>query len=110
MTMKELTLYETIFLLAILRLPGSAYGVTIRSEVAKISRRKVPYGTLYSFLDQLYRKSYVIKSFGAPTSERGGRSKVLYQVTPDGLAALKEAYRLQHSVGRGLEEFLKVKA
>ena len=108
--MKEPTLNETIILLAILRRPGNAYGVTIRFEAAKISRRNVPYGTLYSFLNQLFRKSYVLKSFGPPTSERGGRSKVLYQVTPDGLAALKEAYRLQHSVGRGLEEFIKVKA
>jgi len=107
--MKELTLYETIFLLAVLRLPGNAYGVTIRSEVAKISRRKVPYGTLYSYLDQLFRKSYVLKSLGAPTSERGGRSKILYEVSPDGLAALKEAYRLQHAVGLGLKETLKVK-
>jgi DNA-binding PadR family transcriptional regulator len=105
--MKELSLYETIFLLAVLHLPGNAYGLTIRS---KISRRKVPYGTLYSFLDQLYRKSYVRKSLGAPTSERGGRSKVLYQVTPEGLAVLKESYRLQHSVARGLKEYLKVKA
>ena len=108
--MKELTLYETIFLLAILRLPGNAYGVTIRSEVAGISRRKVPYGTLYSFLDQLFRKGYVRKSLGAPTAERGGRSKVLYQVTPEGLAALKGAYRLQRAVGLGLEAILKGKA
>lgn len=32
--MRELRRYETIFLLAILRLPGNAYGVTIRAEVA----------------------------------------------------------------------------
>lgn len=108
--MKELSLYETIFLLAILRLPGNAYGVTIRSEVAGISRRRVPYGTLYSFLDQLFRKGYVAKSLGAPTAERGGRSKVLYHVTPEGLSALKGAYRLQRAVGVGLEAILGRKA
>ena len=44
--MWELTLNETIILLAILRLQGMAYGVTIRNEVAKISRRKMVYGKL----------------------------------------------------------------
>jgi PadR family transcriptional regulator PadR len=108
--MKELTLYETIFLLAIIRLSGNAYGVTIRSEVAGISGRKIPYGTLYSYLDQLFHKGYVVKAFGAPTTERGGRSKILYQVTPAGLAALQEAYRLQRKVNIGLEKSIKAKA
>lgn len=104
--MKETTLFETIFLLAILRLEGTAYGVTIRDEVRKIFRRDVPYGTLYSYLDQLFRKGLVSKSFGPPTGERGGRHKILYAVTPDGMAALKESYNLQKNVCRGLERFV----
>jgi DNA-binding PadR family transcriptional regulator len=108
--MKELSLYETIFLLAVLRLPGNAYGVTIRSEVAGISGRKIPYGTLYSYLDQLFNKGYVVKAFGAPTTERGGRSKILYQVTPAGRAALKEAYQLQRTINLGLEKIIKAKS
>jgi len=107
--MKELSLYETIFLLAILRLPGNAYGVTIRSEVAAISRRKIPYGTLYSYLDQLFDKGYVVKALGAPVPGRGGRSRVLYQVAPAGLAALKDAYRLQRTVSLGLAKSIKAK-
>jgi PadR family transcriptional regulator, regulatory protein PadR len=107
--MKELSLYETIFLLAVLRLSGNAYGVTIRSEVAGISGRKIPYGTLYSYLDQLFNKGYVIKTLGPPTSERGGRSKILYQVTPAGRVALTEAYRLQRKVSLDLAKSIKAK-
>jgi PadR family transcriptional regulator PadR len=102
--MKELTLYETIFLLAILRLPENAYGVSIRGEIKKISGRDIPYGTLYSYLEQLFKKGLVLKAFGAPTSERGGRSKIIYRISPAGSQALKEAYRLQKSVFLGLEQ------
>jgi len=108
--MKELSLFETIFLLSILRLQGNAYGVSIRDEVRKIFRRDVSYGTLYSYLDQLFRKSYVSKSFGPPTGERGGRHRILYLVTPDGLTALRESYKLQKSVCRGIEEFVPDKS
>jgi len=108
--MRELTLYETIFLLAVTRQPGNAYGVTIRAEIARISGRTIPYGTLYSYLDQLFRKGYVTKALGPAASERGGRSKILYRITPEGVAALKEAFRIQKSVCLGLDQFLKAKA
>jgi len=108
--MRELTLYETIFLLAVSGLPGNAYGVTIRAEVARISGRMIPYGTLYSYLDQLFRKGLVAKALGGPTSERGGRSKILYEITPAGVAALKEAARIQKTVNLSLERFLKAEA
>jgi DNA-binding PadR family transcriptional regulator len=108
--MRELTLNETIILLAILRLQRMAYGVTIRNEVAKISRRKVAYGTLYSYLNQLFRKGYVTKAFGASSADRGGRSTIIYQVSPDGLKALETAYKLQKSVCCGVEEYLADKA
>jgi DNA-binding PadR family transcriptional regulator len=108
--MRELTLFETIFLLAVSSLSGNAYGVTIRTEVARISGRTIPYGTLYSYLEQLSRKGLISKALGAPTSERGGRTKILYHVTPAGIVALKEASRIQKSVSLRLERFLKAEA
>ena len=108
--MRELTLNETIFLLAVVSLEGQAYGVTIRDEAARISGRSIPYGTLHSYLDQLFRKGFLVKSLGAPTAERGGRSKILYRVTPGGLAALREASRIQKSVSHRLERFLRAES
>ncbi len=104
--MKESTLFETIFLLTILRLEGNAYGLSIRQAVKKGFRRDIPYGTLYSYLDQLFRKGFVAKTFGPPSGERGGRHRILYRVTPEGLAALKESYRLQKDVCRGVEDLI----
>jgi DNA-binding PadR family transcriptional regulator len=93
--MKDLTLYESIILLAILRLKDNAYGVTIREKIEGIAQRSISYGTLYSYLDQIHRKGYVSKSIGKPLSERGGRRKIFYKLTPDGAEALKAAYKLQ---------------
>ena len=93
--MKNLTLYESIILLAILRLKDNAYGVTIREKIESIAQRSLSYGTLYSYLDQIHRKGYVNKSIGKPSSERGGRRKIFYKLTLDGEEALKSAYKLQ---------------
>ena len=93
--MKNLTLYESIILLAILRLKDNAYGVTIREMIESIAQRSLSYGTLYSYLDQIHRKGYVNKSIGKPSSERGGRRKIFYKLTLDGEEALKSAYKLQ---------------
>lgn len=93
--MKDLTLYESIILLAILRLKDNAYGVTIREKIKDIAQRSISYGTLYSYLDQIHRKGYVSKSIGKPSPERGGRRKIFYKLTPDGSESLKAAYQLQ---------------
>jgi DNA-binding PadR family transcriptional regulator len=96
--MEDLTVYESIFLMVILRLKDNAYGVMIRKEASKIKGRTLSYGTIYSYLDQLSRKGYVIKHIGKPTGERGGRRKIFYRVSSEGLAALKAAYQFQSTI------------
>ena len=93
--MKDLTLHESIILLAIMGLKDNAYGVPIREKIENITQRSISYGTLYSYLDQIHRKGYVSKSSGRPSPERGGRRKIFYKLTPDGSEALKAAYKLQ---------------
>jgi PadR family transcriptional regulator PadR len=108
--MKELTLSESILLSAILRLEDGAYGVTIRKQVAQMTSRTYTYGTLYSSLDQMFRKGYVIKILGSPTSERGGRGKIFYKVTGEGKEALHSARELQRAIWDGIPEFSMDKA
>ncbi len=96
--MEDLTVYESIFLMVILRLEENAYGVTIREEASKIKGRTLSYGTIYSYLDQLTRKGYVTKKIGKPTTERGGRRKIFYKLSPAGIEALKSAYSLQSTI------------
>lgn len=96
--MKDLTLNETAVLLTILRLDQNAYGVTIKEEVSKYMKKKISYGTLYSYLDQLFRKGFISKEIGDPTPERGGRRRIFYRVTKEGTRALQAAYHLQKSI------------
>ena len=108
--MKELTISEEIILTAIWRLKDNAYGVTIRKKVEEVTRRDMIYGTLYNILAQLVRKGYVKKSRGMPTSERGGRSKMYYQLTSAGIKALQEAHELQKLIWEGLPDLAASKS
>ncbi len=96
--MKDLTSNETAILVAVLSLEKEAYGVAIKDHLAKFIHKKMSYGTLYSYLDQLFRKGFLAKSYGEPTPERGGRRKIYHRLTPRGRLALKEAYEFQKTV------------
>ncbi len=103
--MKDLTLYESIHLLAIIRLGDEAYGVTIKEEISEMTNREISYGTLYSYLDQLFKKDLVKKHIGDPTNERGGRRKIYYRLTASGVKALQTAYTLQKSIWEKAPKF-----
>lgn len=103
--MKDLTLYESVFLVAILCLGDNAYGINIRQDIRKRTHKSLSYGTLYSYLDQLFRKGLVERSVGEPTKERGGRRKVFYRITPRGGEALRAAHELHKSIWGALPEF-----
>jgi DNA-binding PadR family transcriptional regulator len=102
--MKNLTLSEIIYLIAIWRLDDNAYGVTIRKQIMEVMGKTYTYGTLYSALDQLFKKGYVVKSAGSPTPERGGRSKIFYKLTQEGIKSLKVSRELQKVIWKGIPE------
>jgi DNA-binding PadR family transcriptional regulator len=87
--MKFLSRIEEIILLAIWRLEGNAYGVTIRELVSDHTGRDWTFGAIYVPLDKLTQKEYIRKYYSNPTPNRGGRSKCLYILTPEGKEALK---------------------
>ncbi len=100
--MKELSKAEEVYLLTIWRLKENAYGVSIREKIEVLTGKMYTYGTLYGILDQLVHREYVKKIEGAPTSERGGRRKLFYSLTSEGLAALKSSYEVQQSIWGGI--------
>ena len=102
--MKDLTLLEEIVLTTIVRLEGNAYGVSIRFKVAELTGRDILYGTLFNALEQLLRKGLIAKTKGHPIAERGGRSRMYFQITKEGSLALAEARRLHHLIWHGLSE------
>lgn len=93
---------EQLVLLALARLPGNAYGVTIRREIEVRTGRRLSLGAIYPTLDRLEQKGLVSSFFGEPTSVRGGRSRRLYELEPAGAEALVQARTQLSSMWAGL--------
>jgi PadR family transcriptional regulator PadR len=102
--MKLLSRIEEIILLSIWRLDDNAYGMTIREEVIKITGKKWLLGAIYGPLGRLYKNKYVYTLKGDPSPERGGRSKMYYRLTKDGIKALKEIQYINSIVWEGIKD------
>ena len=100
-----LTRKEEIIMIAIYKLGGDAYGVSIRDEVIALSKQNIVYGTLYNSLEYLIRKGYVVSRKGEPTPERGGKSKTIYSITSAGERALQETREFHDHIWSDLSKF-----
>ena len=100
--MKLLSRNEEIILLAVWRLEGDAFGISIRDQVSEATGYEWSLGAIYVPLDKLTRKGYIAKSYSRPEARRGGRSKVLYHLTPRGREALRTVREIQTSVWKGI--------
>jgi len=97
--------FEQVVLLAILRLDTEAYGVTIRSEIARCTGREPAPGALYTTLDRMEEKGVVRSWLGEATPQRGGRAKRYFALTKVGRGALVGAQRAYRSLLDGLDLF-----
>jgi PadR family transcriptional regulator PadR len=105
MTASEVNLgeFEQLILLAILRLGGNAYGVTIRAELADRAGRTIAPGAMYTALERLETKGLLRSQMGDPTPQRGGRAKRYVTVTPAGVRALTRAVQAYERLLDGLD-------
>ncbi len=88
--MNLLSRSEEIVLLSVWKLRGNAYGPTIRETVSQITGRQWSIGALYAPLHRLERKNLLKSLKGKPKPERGGRRRIYYELTSEGLRALIE--------------------
>ena len=102
--MAIITRLEEAILIAIWRLKGNAYGVTINKRVSQSLQKDYSLGSLYFSLDQLLRKGYVSKTITQVYREKGGRSRTYYRLTEDGRKALLEVRNYQKSLWEGISE------
>jgi len=82
---------EHMILLVVLGQEDSAYGTSIRAELATRAGRKISRGATYMTLERLVNKRYLATRMGDPTPERGGRAKRYFSVTAKGRKALRES-------------------
>lgn len=95
--------FEQVVLLAVARLDGRGYGVSIRQEIAARTGRDVSIGAVYSTLDRLESKGMVRSAEGDPTPVRGGRSKRLFRIRPQGMRALAATRAMMDAMWEGVE-------
>jgi len=98
---------DEILLLAVLRLKDNAYGVSIVREVRQLTGKELKLGGLWVSLDILAKKGLLSKRLGDPTPKRGGRSKIYYSLTPDGLRALERVNQFNRSLWKGITEVIR---
>ena len=93
MKASSLSEFELIVLLVLLRLGDDAYGVPIAREMQEQTKREANLGSIYSALERLEKKGFVISELGEPTKERGGRAKRYFHVTKQGMRQVRETQR-----------------
>ena len=76
----------------------------IAAEIEKTGGRHVVVAAVYAALDRLEQNGMVSSTIGEPTPERGGRAKRFFQVTPQGVRAVKETQRALVALWKGVPE------
>ncbi len=102
--------FETLLLLALVRLKQRAYGAMIHREIEARTGRSVAIGAVYTGLARLQKSGYLTATIGDPTPERGGRRKKFYEIRADGAAALTNSVRTHRRMTEGIEEDLEMLA
>ena len=103
MVKKFISRSEEFLLLAVWRLKDDAYGVKIRNQLKEATGKTWAYGALFVMLQRLEKKGYLNSYFTDPSSFRGGKSKRIFQLTPQGIKVLKEVREAQKSVWAGIK-------
>lgn len=99
----DLTLLEQQALLAIMRLQPTAYGVSIRDEIAKRTEKEYSFGSIYAVLDRLEKNGMVTSREGEATAERGGRRKTYFTITGIGQKTLQASLNAVDAMRSGLK-------
>ncbi|MDG3444345.1 PadR family transcriptional regulator [Nitrospirillum amazonense] len=94
---------EQAVMMVILALGDGAYGVAIRDELSRRTRREHTLGAVYTTLDRLSAKELLESYLGEPTPTRGGRAKRYFKLTGEGRQALDHAVNTRHELEFGLD-------
>lgn len=98
--------FEQLVLLAVMQLGVEAFGARISEELEAKAGRRVSRGALYSALDRLGRKGFLTWDVEDSTPERGGLPRRRFDVTEEGVVALREYREAVRRLSAGLDGIL----
>ncbi len=94
--------FEYLLLSAAARLNENAYGAAIRQDIESSTERRCSIGALYTTLDRLEAKGLIETWMGDATPQRGGRSKRMVRLKPEGREAASAFYKAVMQGSRGV--------
>ena len=97
--------FEQLVLSAIVGVGKNAYPPPVLARIEQSTGRTVNRGSFYVSLDRLERKG-LLRSRPDADETRGGRPRRYLEVTPEGLAALREARDTLLASWAGIEPLL----
>ena len=86
---KGLGEFEELVLLAVCILNGAAYGVSVKKEVEKHTKRTILLGAVHITLYRLQDKGWLKSELGGNSEKRGDRRKRLFKITSSGMKQLQ---------------------
>ncbi len=86
---------EEIALLIVASLYDNAYGILVKTEIENKCNRSITISTVHNVLQRLQEKGYLSSRYSDPTPERGGKRKLLFQVTESGQSVLENARNMR---------------
>lgn len=95
--------FETLVLLAVLRLGTRGNGSAVAAEIAERTSRRVARGAVYVTLDRLETKGWLASRVEDGAADRGGRPRRLYRVCPAGRRALRQGLADVAGMRAGIE-------
>ena len=105
--MAWLSRIEEVLLLAIWKLQDEAYGIAIRRQVETDTGISWLSEAIYAPLSRLKDKGYVESLKAAKSSDRGGRPRIYYRLTPSGLDRLISVQEINRALWYGVPDLKK---
>jgi DNA-binding PadR family transcriptional regulator len=105
--MAFLSRIEEILLLSIWKLKDEAYGIAIRHQVEKDTGISWLSEAIYAPLSRLKDKGYVESIKAEESTEKGGRPRIYYRLTPSGLGRLISVQEVNRLLWDGIPDLKK---
>ncbi|WP_436516979.1 PadR family transcriptional regulator [Ekhidna sp. To15] len=94
---KNLGALEEIILLLVLK-QGESYGAELVKLYQEQMKKGITLPAIVMVLKRLEKKGFLESRMGEPTSERGGRSKVLYKATPSAYLTVADSMNAKNAI------------
>lgn len=96
---------EEIVLLVVANLHENAFALIIKTEIEEKCNRSITISTVHNVLQRLVEKGFLESSYSDPTPERGGKRKLLFNLTAGGKQALQSSKDLRDKLWSGIPNF-----